>query len=195
MNTKKKSRKNPSEDIIPESCYFDHACISSQLGDMHFTATFTPHGIHQMENGFNEVIFNCCTTTELEGIRFQIRKNKHFHPRIKKKLLAITNIVEIPHSEIYRDMKDYRASWWPMRLTQQGIRRLDYEFTRRITDNPTPEQAESLRKEIEQNDHLHQDFKDNLLMNLTARLEELKKEVEKTVDAKKDLCHTIENEV
>ena len=143
-----KSYKKPAhEDVVPESCYVDHAAISSRYYDRHFTATYTPHGIHQMEIGFREAIWDCQTTTEIEGIKVQIRKNRHLHPRIKKKLLAEVALVAKPDSEIYHDMKDYSLQY-PRRLTQQGIRMIDSGFSKRIMANPSDEEAVRLKSEI-----------------------------------------------
>ncbi len=171
---KKKARRKvpPAEDVIPESCYVDHAMVNSSCdGERSLFAAYTPHGIHQMEVGFREVIFDCCTTTELEGIRVQIRKNKHFHPRIKKKLLAQVAIVAKPCHYRYHDVKDYPGSWWPRRLTQQGIRKIDSEFCQRIMADPTGEAVDILQADIERNEHLHEEVKENLLHNLATRVQ------------------------
>ena len=154
---------------IPESCYRDQAPVSSNWGERHFSATYLPYGLHQMEDGFRDVIHECVSTTELEGIRSQIKKNPHLHRMIKRKLLAEVKLAERPPDlERYEDMKDYRHGWWPRRLTEAGIQHIDSAFCHRIMSDPTPEQATDLEAEIKRNEHLHQEIKDNLLANLAS---------------------------
>lgn len=167
----KKAKKNPAEDVIPESCYVDHAIVSMGAGRMSFMAAYTPVGLMRMEAGLREVVFDCCTTTELEGIRVQIRKNKHLHPRIKAKLLAQADIIARPTCDRYHDMKDYPGSWWPRRLTQQGIRQIDAEFCRRIMSMRDGQGADAIKRDIEKNEHICQEIKDNLLGNLAMSVE------------------------
>jgi len=81
-----KNKKTPTVKQI-ESYYRDQAPYSSKVEDRHISATFTPHGIRQIDSLFIRKIQNLPTRKYADQVKKEIIENPHLHEKIKENLL------------------------------------------------------------------------------------------------------------
>ena len=99
--------------------------------------------------------------------------DQEFWARLRKGLERVRSYREqmLHNNPRYRDQAraSSRGDWgrsYFIALTPFGIADLDTSFCHRIQNLATEDEADGIESDIRRNPHLHQEIKDNLLLNL-----------------------------
>lgn len=138
-------------DKEPEGGYSDIWCdqgpYHAYYADRHFSATYTPFGIHAVFQAFLRRMRGPQAGETKRSIRRDIQSNPNLHPKLKKDLLK-------------------RLVKAAVRYDGRGHREMDSVFGERIRSVDTKENAEALRLELENHPCILPHIQENLLYNL-----------------------------
>jgi hypothetical protein len=151
---------------MKEIDYTDQGWRSTSYSDRRITSAYTPYGIKCMDSDYCSLIMNI--HNPIKGLYLIHRRRKTYidYKGVEQEGMTYETVYpELPLDHKYTN--ETRVIW----KTPYGEEKHDffYEVHPKINPKTRKISLRRLKADIKANPHLHQDIKDNLLLNLKNR--------------------------